>query len=191
MAEPQSTAAEALTLQLAVNEMIHAEHGVDARFLQLAELDPFKAITNYTTPTVGGVSYNLFTVNVQPGQCLVLTYIKAWLSRSSASTPTDPDLVEFTEPILSDTAFLGTRVNSVNTQQTQAAGIEMYVNTPILYAWPSGATTLMRVTSGTAALWSGITTNGYVVKLRWSGFFLPGAYFNAVQKIQTQFISSN
>jgi hypothetical protein len=179
MAEPQSTAAEALTLQLAVNEMIHAEHGVDARFLQLAELDPFKAITNYTTPTVGGVSYNLFTVNVQPGQCLVLTYIK------------DPDLVEFTEPILSDTAFLGTRVNSVNTQQTQAAGIEMYVNTPILYAWPSGATTLMRVTSGTAALWSGITTNGYVVKLRWSGFFLPGAYFNAVQKIQTQFISSN
>jgi hypothetical protein len=128
MSEPQGTAAEALTLQLAVNDILYYEKGKDARFLRLGELDPFHAVSSYITPTVAGTPTNLFNIKVPTNQCLVLTYINAYVTRAFSSTPTDSDLVLFNQAIFSDIAALGTRVNSVSKLLTLEASLNMYVN---------------------------------------------------------------
>lgn len=180
---PQSTIAEILTLQLAVNEMVAEEN----RYLRISEIKPFKSISAFGFYP-GGPAINLFTITVPEGLCLVLTYIKVFVVRQAFVT--DDQLTLYNEELLNSQVFLGTRRSGTNQQLTPDAGISLYTNTPILFPWPSNTVTLMRVTPATALPWPNLT-GVYSAYLQWSGYFLPATYFNALEKIKTQFISSN
>lgn len=191
MAELQNTAAEALTLQLAINETLAG----DGPEIRLSDMRPFKSLSTFQPiQTAPVVVANLFTINVPASQCLVLTYVNAFMLNNvlnAAGATTFADFRVWSQISPNVSAFFGTRQNSVNNPITPAAGIAMYTNASILIPWGSNTGTVMNITPADAALWPDVGASSLIAYLRFSGFFVPSAYYNTLQKLQTNFVLNN
>lgn len=190
MNEPQSVAAEMLTLTVLLQSVSAVHHGGPPKF-GVGDIKPLKLEDSVLYPPGAPANILMFNYLVPRNTCLLVTYIAAQSTPtpiSGAATPANTGVsFGFYPPF---NVALGTTPNGVAFNALTAAVLQAptVLNTPILFVWNAGQTMAMQVSLPDAASYPEIGVNGRRQYFQATAYLLPDEAYSELVRFRTNFI---